>query len=206
MDAQKGSHVTCDCLCSARTLQYYQTCVLASPMYTSRMSRHWYCWNHCQDQRHSWGSTTFSYSSPEWVWNSGSNLWHWKTDSNQSGKRRANPCPLWVMSPSISVTFISQATEFITACYGKHVEGSTIVTDCRQTIWAYKTCRGTVSAHQTWFTANNISCISWKCKMLPLAGVQLEIGIAPRPSINESNWIWLGSRHRDQNFVGKKTF
>ena len=40
----------------------------------------------------------------------------------------------------------SQATEFITACYGKHVEGSTTMTECRQKIWAYKTCRGRASA------------------------------------------------------------
>ena len=32
--------------------------------------------------------------------------------------------------------------------------------------------------------SHNISYVSWKCKTLPLSGVQLEIGIAPRPSIN----------------------
>ena len=50
----------------------------------------------------------------------------------------------------------------------------------------------------------NISYVSWKCKMLPLPDMQLKIGIVPRPSISESSWIGLGSRHRGQNFVGTK--
>ena len=32
----------------------------------------------------------------------------------------------------------------------------------------------------------------------------MKIGIAPRPSISESSWTGLGSRHREQNFVGTK--
>ena len=50
----------------------------------------------------------------------------------------------------------------------------------------------------------NISYVSWKCKTLPLSGVQMIIGIAPRPPISESSWTGLGSRHREQNFVGTK--
>ena len=38
----------------------------------------------------------------------------------------------------------------------------------------------------------NISYVSWKCKMLPLSGVQMKIGIAPR------QWVQL-------NWVGKQT-
>ena len=41
-------------------------------------------------------------------------------------------------------------------------------------------------------------------KMLTLSGVQLKIGIAPRPSISESSWTGLESRHREQIFVGPK--
>ena len=47
-------------------------------------SKHWHCWNHCQDWRLSKGSS--SYSCPQWVWYSGGNLQHWGTDSNQNGK------------------------------------------------------------------------------------------------------------------------
>ena len=32
----------------------------------------------------------------------------------------------------------------------------------------------------------------------------MKIGIAPRPSIRESSWTGLGSRHREQNCVGTK--
>ena len=57
---------------------------------------------------------------------------------------------------------------------------------------------------QTLFTPTNISYASWKCKTLPLSGVQMKIGFASRPSISESSWTGLGSRHREQNFVGTK--
>ena len=60
------------------------------------------------------------------------------------------------------------------------------------------------SAPKTSFTPINISYISWKGKTLPLSCVQPEIGIAPKPSINDSSWIWMGSRHREQNFAGTK--
>ena len=174
------------CLCPARMVLYYHTCDLASPMYMVLPVREWASTDITETTARikdiAGDLLAIHYSYPS--------LWHWETDSKGQ-----------ILVPMGNVTtylshITSQATEFITACYDKHVEGST-VTDCRQKIWAYKTCRGIVSAQQTWFTANNISCISWKCKMLPLSGVQLEIGIAPTPFINLSIWIWLESRHRE---------
>ena len=67
---------------------------------------------------------------------------------------------------------ISQATEFKTECYGKHV-GSTTMTEWKQKTWAHKTCRGTASTNRKTVFTPNISRISWKCKTLPLSGVQL---------------------------------
>ena len=115
----------CGCLCPARTLLSH-----VHGFTSLTTSKHWHCWDHCQDRRHSWGSS--SYSCPQWVWYGGGNIWHWGTDSNQRGERGSNPCPLWVMPLPISPTDIaSQATEFITT-YGKHVEGRTTMADCRQ--------------------------------------------------------------------------
>ena len=58
---------------------------------SSRMSKHWHYWNHCQDQGHNWGSTSYSLFMPR---------------AYGIGKltARGKSSSLWVMSPPISAT------------------------------------------------------------------------------------------------------
>ena len=170
----------CGCLCPARTLLSHMW--IGFPyvhgFISLTTSKHWHCWDHCQDRRHSWGSS--SYSCPQWVWYGGGNIWHWGTNSNQRGKRGENPCPLWVMPLPISPTDIaSQATEFTTTYHGKHVEGRTTMADCRQKFYAYNICKRTASAPKlcsppptlATFSENAKRCLyqvcNWKSVLLP---------------------------------------
>ena len=200
MAAQKGPHVTMiadDLDVFVLLIYYYHTCELASPMYM--VSPVW------QQASTDIAETTARIKDIAWYLPAIHALSGCDTMAATYDIREPTAIKVAKRSKSLSLTLMgnvtahlsdiaSQATEFITGCYGKHDEGSTTTTECRQKICAYQTCRGTASVP--------------KLRSLPPTSAA-SLQNVKRCHYPVFNWkpAWLPDPHQwvQLNLVGKQT-